>query len=84
MLVYDHLADRLLVIQAEDHNDLAVQGAIPLLVVDVWEHAYYLQYQTERAKCVNAFWNVVNWDTIADRYAALIQCDLSTAIHHRR
>lgn len=76
MLVYDHLADRLLVIQAEDHNDLAVQGATPLLVLDVWEHAYYLQYQTKREKYINAFWNVVDWDAIADRYAALTQCNL--------
>jgi Fe-Mn family superoxide dismutase len=40
MLVYDHLAEQLLVIQAEDHNNLAVQGTTPLLVLDVWEHAY--------------------------------------------
>lgn len=68
MLVYDHLAEQLLVTQAEDHNDLAVQGATPLLVLDVWEHAYYLQYTNNRGKYVDAFWNVVNWDTVAARY----------------
>lgn len=68
MLVYDHLAEQLLVTQAEDHNDLAVQGATPLLVLDVWEHAYYLQYTNNRGDYVDAFWNVVNWDTVASRY----------------
>jgi Fe-Mn family superoxide dismutase len=76
MLVYDHLADRLLVAQAEDHNDLAIQGATPLLVLDVWEHAYYLQYQTRRGEYVDAFWNVVDWDAVESRYAALADGDL--------
>lgn len=76
MLVYDHLADQLIVIQAEDHNDLAVQAATPLLVLDVWEHAYYLQYQTERGKYVDAFWDVVDWDEVNSRYEAVEKCDI--------
>jgi Fe-Mn family superoxide dismutase len=76
MLVYDHLADQLLVTQAEDHNDLAVQGATPLLVVDVWEHAYYLQYTNNRDKYITNWWNVVNWDDVAARYQAVSECDL--------
>ncbi|RBI59359.1 superoxide dismutase, partial [halophilic archaeon] len=76
MLVYDHLADQLLVTQAEDHNDLAVQASTPLLVLDVWEHAYYLQYQTERGKYVDAFWNIVDWDEVSARYTAVKQCDI--------
>jgi Fe-Mn family superoxide dismutase len=76
MLVYDHLADQLLVTQAEDHNDLAVQGTTPLLVLDVWEHAYYLQYTNNRSKYITNWWHVVNWDDVAARYQAVSECDL--------
>ncbi|RRJ33849.1 superoxide dismutase [Halocatena pleomorpha] len=71
LLVYDHLADRLLVTQAEAHNDLAVQGATPLLVIDVWEHAYYLQYTNDRGAYVDAFLDVVDWETVRSRYEAV-------------
>ena len=63
-----------LAIQATPNQDNPItQGAQPLLGVDVWEHAYYLKYQNKRADYITAWWNVVNWDFVAERYAKLVK-----------
>ena len=70
VLAYEPVAGRLLVLQCERHQDLTVWGVVPLLVCDVWEHAYYLKYQNRRGDWVNAFMKLADWDFAARRYRA--------------
>ena len=50
--------------------DLSPVKGAPILTIDVWEHAYYLKYQNKRADYIDAFWNIVNWDEVNNRFAA--------------
>jgi len=61
---------RPLIMQVEKHNANVYPGYPILMVLDVWEHAYYLDYRNDRAKFVEAFWNIVNWDEVGKRLAA--------------
>ncbi|MBW3622289.1 MAG: superoxide dismutase [Armatimonadetes bacterium] len=71
ILAYEPIARKLLVSQAEKHQNLTEWGVIPLLVLDVWEHAYYLKYQNDRGKYVDNWWNVVNWPFVQRRFEIL-------------
>ncbi|MBG9981003.1 superoxide dismutase [Facklamia sp. DSM 111018] len=62
--------DQLKVVGTPNQDNPITDGLTPLLGVDVWEHAYYLKYQNKRPEYVKAFWSVINWDKVAERYAA--------------
>lgn len=59
---------KLLIIQKGNAGNPIADGLIPLLTFDVWEHAYYLDYQNRRAEALNRLWDVVDWDVISSRY----------------
>ncbi len=62
---------KLVVYSTPNQDSPYLDGFTPLLGLDVWEHAYYLKYQNRRAEYVNNWWNVVNWEVVAERYAQL-------------
>ena len=65
------LADgKLQIISSANQDSPLMQKQVPVLGIDVWEHAYYLKYQNKRADYVDAWWNVVNWAAVAKRFAA--------------
>jgi superoxide dismutase, Fe-Mn family len=75
-LVYDPVVRRLGTSQIHDHQSEITQGGIPLLVLDAWEHAYYLQYQADKDKYFEAIWNLWSWEDVARRYELARKLDL--------
>jgi Fe-Mn family superoxide dismutase len=69
-LVWDPVGRGLLVAQLHDHQSNGPLGAVPLLVLDMWEHAFYLQYRNVKADYVTAWWDIVNWADVAARFEA--------------
>ncbi len=67
---WEPLAGRLVVEQVYDHQGNDGQGTTPLLAIDAWEHAFYLQYENRKADFFEAIWNVVNWSDVASRLDA--------------
>lgn len=68
ILGWEPFSKRLVIMQAEKHQNLTSWGAMPLLVCDVWEHAYYLKYQNRRAEYVDNFAKIVNWKKVEERF----------------
>jgi len=68
LLGYEPVGRRLLVLQVEKHQNLTVWGIVPLMVCDVWEHAYYVQYQNRRAAYVDGFCKLIDWPGVAKRF----------------
>ncbi|MEM3573018.1 MAG: superoxide dismutase [Nitrososphaeria archaeon] len=72
-LTYCMQTSRPLIMQIEKHNTNVYPMFRILMVLDVFEHAYYIDYKNDRAKFVENFWNIINWDTIAKRFEELVK-----------
>jgi superoxide dismutase len=68
-LFWDSIGENLIIQQFFDQQSQFAAGTVPILLLDMWEHAFYLDYQNVKADYVKAFWNIVNWDNVAERLA---------------
>ena len=73
ILGYHPYTKKLTVMQCENHEKLTQWGVVPLMVIDVWEHAYYLKYKNKRGDFVDALFNILNWDNVAQRFDIAIK-----------
>ena len=73
---WEPVARRLVIQQVYDHQGNHGQGTIPLLAIDAWEHAYYLQYENRKTDFFETIWNVANWDDVASRFQQAQQLTL--------
>lgn len=83
-LAFEPISGRLFVTQLHDHQSATVQGALPMMVLDAWEHAWYLQYRADKKAYFEAIWELWNWEDIAGRLATtraahLYLSDVATA-----
>ncbi|MDX2169544.1 MAG: superoxide dismutase [Deltaproteobacteria bacterium] len=76
-LSWEPVGKTLVVEQVYDHQGNIGNGTVPLLVLDMWEHAYYLQYQNVKGDWVKAFWQLVNWEDVAQRFKSVGTLDLA-------
>lgn len=70
-LAWDALGNKLVIGQLYDQQGNIPMGSIPLLMLDMWEHAFYLDYQNVKADYVKAFWNIVNWEDVQKRFSSV-------------
>lgn len=78
-LCFEPMRRGLIVEQIHDHQGNLGNAVVPLLVLDMWEHAYYLQYRNEKEKWVKAFWEIVDWSDVAARLETVTPMDLRIA-----
>lgn len=71
VLSYCKKTDRLMIMQVEKHNVNVFPSFAIIMVLDMWEHAYYLDYKNEKAKHIGAFWNLIDWDVVNKRLEAI-------------
>ena len=67
-LGYDKSKSELVTLTCANQDPLSTQGCVPLLGIDVWEHAYYLQYKNVRADYVKNIWKIINWHNVEERF----------------
>ncbi|CAB4546187.1 MAG: superoxide dismutase [Actinobacteria bacterium] len=70
ILAWDVLGEKLIIEQLYDHQGNLAPASIPLLMLDMWEHAFYLDYQNVKGEYVKAFWNIVSWPDVTARFEA--------------
>jgi superoxide dismutase, Fe-Mn family len=76
-LVWEPVAGRLVTAQIYDHQSNIAQAGIPILVLDAWEHAFYLQYQNRKTEFFDAVWNLWNWKDVSDRFESVRGLDVA-------
>ncbi len=69
LLAYQPSTKKLVILQVENHQKLTTWDVIPLMTIDVWEHAYYLKYQNKRADYIKEWWNIVNWENASKNFS---------------
>jgi Fe-Mn family superoxide dismutase len=72
LLVWVPMMNKLEVLQCEKHQNLTLWGCKPILIIDMWEHSYFLQYRSNRANYINAFWNIINWNVVNRRFENIV------------
>ncbi len=82
-LAWEPVAQRLVTTQIYDHQSNVTQGGIPILVLDAWEHAFYLQYGPDKKSFFDAVWNLWNWVDVGQRFEKVRTLDLSVARRDR-
>jgi Fe-Mn family superoxide dismutase len=75
LAAWDPASKRIIIEQVYDHQGNHGQGTMPLLAIDAWEHAFYLQYKNVKADFFNAVWNVFDWEDVANKFKAAKETD---------
>jgi Fe-Mn family superoxide dismutase len=73
VLSWDPIGSQLIIQQLFDQQSNSAMGTIPILQLDMWEHAFYLDYVNVKADYIKAFWNIANWENAARRFTAALE-----------